>query len=132
LPDPIEGNSKGYQFAEDEWHPIAMTWLGYPAGRVRLFIDGNLIGETNYDSRYDDGRSLPRSIAIGMRPPEWEGELILNEEGIVSDSRPAITMSVSEGSVEIKDLRLYQRALTGQEILALCEMGLPKGKNINS
>jgi ABC-type polysaccharide/polyol phosphate transport system ATPase subunit len=110
-----------YPFPVDEWHLVTMTWEGHPAGNMRLFIDGRLVGEHEYDSRYDDGRSLPRNISAGMRPAAWAGELVIDEGGTISDSRPPSVMSAAEAGVEIRDLRLYQKALSTQEILAIKE-----------
>jgi hypothetical protein len=50
-----------------------MTWYGKPEGVVRLYLDGVLAGEHTYDDSYNDNRSQPRNIAVGMRPPSWAG-----------------------------------------------------------
>lgn len=114
----------GIPFSPGEWHLVCMTWHGYPSGIVRLHIDAKLAGEFEYDSRYDDGRSLPSTLSVGMRPALWMGEIMQNEDGSLADSRPISAMSVAEGGVEIKDMRIYQRTLTSQEIQALNEHGL--------
>jgi hypothetical protein len=110
-----------YPFPADERHLVSMTWEGHPSGSVRLYIDGRMIGDHEYDSRYDDGRSLPRNISAGIRPAAWAGELVIDEHGMLSDSRPPSMMSAAEAGVEICDLRLYQRALQTQEIMAIKE-----------
>lgn len=114
-----------YPIPPREWHLVTMTWKGYPIGKLRLYIDENLIGEHEYDSHYDDGRSLPRNISIGFRPPEWTGELVLGQDGTITDSRPPSSMSVNQAGVEIKDMRLYKRALQPQEIGFIKEKNMP-------
>jgi hypothetical protein len=106
-------------YPEDEWHLVTMTWNGYPEGVVRIYLDERLIGEKPYDSRYDDGRSFANAIAIGFRPAHWRGEVIKNENGDVSEFVPNSLMLLEGGGIEIRDLRLYQRTLTQEEILQL-------------
>ena len=109
---------------DENWHLIIMTWEGYPEGRLHLYIDGRLAGETSYDRRHDDGRGLPNAISVGMRPSTWMGELIQTEDGTLAESRPVSTMSVSEGGLEMKDLRLYMHSLKQQEVQAVLAEGV--------
>ncbi len=109
----------GEPFSIQDWHQVTMTWLGYPEGAVRLYIDGKLIRERAYDSQYDNGSSLPVNIAIGMRPSIWTGELIYMEDGSVIESRPYTTMSIINSGWQIVGLRLYLRSLSEEEIREL-------------
>lgn len=106
-----------------EYHHICMTWSGQPQGAVRLYVDGELKGEAVYDDRYNDKRSQARSLSLGMRPPSWAGEVIVEEDGTVFDSRPASSMSIEEGGLEMFDTRLYLRQLNQAEIHALYHAG---------
>lgn len=121
-----EKSGTGYPFPPKEWHLVTMTWDGYPIGKVRLYIDENMIGEHEYNSNYDDGRNLPRNISIGFRPSDWAGELVLGQSGMITDSRPTSTMSTDQAGVEIRDMRLYQRALQQQEIQRIIEQNKHK------
>jgi ABC-2 type transport system ATP-binding protein/lipopolysaccharide transport system ATP-binding protein len=112
-----------FPFTPDRWHLVGMSWIGHPGGIVRLYIDGELIGEQTYDSRYNDQRPWPRSIAIGMRPTEWAGELIPQDDGTLVDSRPHTTMSIYEAGIQTRDMRLYPIALTQAEIMAIIAVG---------
>jgi ABC-2 type transport system ATP-binding protein/lipopolysaccharide transport system ATP-binding protein len=117
------GHLQGIPYPEDEWHLVSMTWTGYLNGTIRLYVDSSVIAETTYDERSDDGRDLAKNFSVGMRPISWTGELVQKEDGTLDESRPISTMSVTEGGIEIKDLRLYQRALTDEEIRAINEGG---------
>lgn len=111
----VEDTSGGIPSSKDTWHFIAMTWDGYPEGRLSLFVDGELIEERTYDSRFDNGHPLPKMIALGFRPPEWVGELIEQEDGTLVDSKPETTLAMSESNGLIRDLRLYQQALSQRD-----------------
>jgi ABC-2 type transport system ATP-binding protein len=108
---------KKYILNKDEWYLAAMTWQGYPEGVVRLYVNGDRLGEKAYDSRFDRGDDLPSSISIGLRPSSWTGEIIHKEDGATKELRPDSLMWIGEGGLEIKDLRLYRRALNPEEIL---------------
>jgi len=110
----------------EEWHLIAMTWKGYPDGVLRLYLDGNLAMEMTYDPRYDNRHPLPTSIAIGMRPREWVGELIEQADGTILDSRPETILSIVDSGVEFQDLRLYPACLPQDQVLALAIAGRPE------
>jgi hypothetical protein len=58
-------------------------------------------------------------LAVGIRPPDWVGELVRNEDGTVEDARPDSLISAQQMQVEIKDLRLYRSALGAEELLGL-------------
>jgi ABC-type polysaccharide/polyol phosphate transport system ATPase subunit len=119
----LEAGEEGTPIQPGEFHLLGMTWKGQPAGAVRLYLDGKLAGEHPYDERYNDNRSQPRSIAIGMRPPGWAGEIVEEEDGTVYDSRPASNMSIEEGGLEMDDTRLYSRALSETELFDLYHAG---------
>jgi len=108
----------------ERWVQVAMTWHGYPDGQVRIYLNGLLLGERSYNRQYDDGRPLPSGFAIGMRPTIWTGELIRKEDGSVHDSRPISTMSALANGLRIEDMRLYQRALTPEEVQELAQAGM--------
>jgi ABC-2 type transport system ATP-binding protein len=109
----------GSKIQEDEWYQVIMTWKGYPEGKLSLYVNGILVGERDYDRRYDNGRPLARAFAVGMRPREWEGEVVQNEDGTVVEIRPETTFSISDGNLDIKDLRLYPFALSEKQIQEL-------------
>lgn len=120
----LEVGQEGTPVQPGEFHLLAMTWDGKPEGVTRLYLDGKLVGEHTYDERYNDNRSQPRSFAIGMRPPSWAGEIVVEEDGTVFDSRPASDMSIEEGGIEMRDTRLYPRTLGQPEMLALYHAGI--------
>jgi hypothetical protein len=107
---------KKHILTQDEWHFTSMTWQGYPNGKVCLYADGELLGEKAYDSRYDRGDSLPGSISIGLRPATWTGEIVHQADGQATELRPNTSMWIGEGGLDIKDLHLYRRALSREEI----------------
>jgi ABC-2 type transport system ATP-binding protein len=119
----LDGNQEGVSTQPGTFHHLVMTWNGRPDGVVRLYLDGILAGEHAYDERYNDNRSQPRSISVGMRPPSWAGEIVVEEDGTVYDSRPASDMSIEEGGLEMRDTRLYDRALNQSELQALYHAG---------
>ncbi len=126
----IEAPPQEGETPESHWHLVVMTWVGYPDGKVSLYMDGKFVKEHFYDHRYDNGSPLLNNIAVGMRPSTWTGELIQNEDGTVIESRPTTTMSVNESGIEIKDVRLYQRVLQADEIEKLFEgYGLSEPQN---
>jgi len=59
------------QFPEGEWHHLAMIWSGYPSGIVKLYLDGNLVSQMEYDSRFDDGRALYQMFSVGFKAYVW-------------------------------------------------------------
>jgi ABC-type polysaccharide/polyol phosphate transport system ATPase subunit len=119
----LEEDQEGTPIQPGEFHLLCMTWNGRPEGVVRLYLDGVQSGEHAYNEHYNDNRSQPRSIAIGMRPPSWAGEIIVEEDGTVYDSRPASNMSVEEGGLEMRGTRLYAHCLSQTEIQSLFKAG---------
>jgi ABC-type polysaccharide/polyol phosphate transport system ATPase subunit len=109
-------NRMGTLFSQDEWHFVAMTWEGYPQGRLILYIDGQFIGERSYDGRHDNGQPLPKSVAVGMRPQHWVGEILERKDGTKVELRPETTLSIDDSNIEVRDVRLYQAFLTEAEI----------------
>jgi hypothetical protein len=112
-------------FQQDEWHLVTMTWDGYPRGVVKIFLDGNLIGKKPYDERYNDERPLADSLAIGIRPSHWIGEIYVPGNQQVQGSVPSGGMTLWDGGIQIFDLRLYKRSLSQGEILSIFLEGLP-------
>ncbi|HIE57353.1 MAG TPA: ATP-binding cassette domain-containing protein [Anaerolineales bacterium] len=103
-------------FADGDWHMVAMTWDGYPDGKVRLYVDARPVGEADYDRRYDNNYRLAESLAVGVRPPQWVGELIQREDGTMEDLRPQATLSVAEGGQQMDQVYLYRECLSPDEI----------------
>ena len=101
----------------DVWRHVAITWEGHPAGRLCLYVDGKLAAEREYDGRFDNGHPLPQTMALGLRPPQWAGELIEQEDGTIVDARPESTLSIADSNLEIRGARLYRAALSQEEIL---------------
>lgn len=106
-------------FPEDEWHHVTMTWQGYPDGTVRIYLDETLIGEKPFDTRYDDGRPLATSLAVGARPNNWQGERIQNADGSTYSLEPSTTMQLADGGIEIQGLRLYTQAIPSEQVSQL-------------
>jgi hypothetical protein len=106
-------------FPEGEWHLVTMTWEGYPQGVVKIFLDGNLIGQKPYDERYNDQRPLADTIAIGFRPAEWLGEVYVSGDQVEYEYVPNTPMALWDGGIHVFDVRLYQRSLNRDEIQAI-------------
>lgn len=106
-------------FPEDAWHHVTMTWQGYPDGTVRIYLDGTLIGEKPFDTRYDDGRPLATSLAVGTRPNNWQGERVQNADGSTYSLEPSTTMQLADGGIEIQGLRLYTQAIPSDQVSQL-------------
>jgi hypothetical protein len=99
------------QFPEETWHSVAMTWLGFPRGVVTIYLDGGKVSTHRYDERYDDGRPLFETYAVGFRPAEWLG--LLQPGG---QWKPKTTMALEAGGISIRDLTILQTALSEEEI----------------
>jgi ABC-2 type transport system ATP-binding protein/lipopolysaccharide transport system ATP-binding protein len=112
-------------FPEDEWRRVTVTWEGYPRGLLRLYLGAELVGERRYDRRYDDSRGLPGQLSVGMRPADWGGELVQQEDGSLADQRPLTLLAAPLSGLELADMRLYPRALAPEEIAALAEVAAP-------
>ena len=113
LDDP---DSLDLVFPFDEWHLVTMTWDGFPEGKASLFIDDVQIGEVVYTSRHNNQYRLPQQISVGIRPPEWVGEIIQREDNTVVDLRPQATHALSNSGQKIFDIRLHQRPLSIADI----------------
>jgi hypothetical protein len=74
-----------------------------------------------YDRRYDNNYRLAENLAVGTRPPQWVGELIQREDGTLQDLRPQATLSVEDGGQQIKEVYLYRRCLSPEEIRNMFE-----------
>ena len=103
-------------FSYGDWHMIAMTWDGYPDGQMRLYVDAKRVGEMVYDRRYDNNYRMAENFSVGVRPPQWVGELIQKEDGTVEDLRPQATLSVEEGGQHIENVYLYLQCLSPDAI----------------
>jgi len=120
-----DGNVEPGELPHDEWRLVTMTWRGYPEGRLRLYLDDRLVIEKMYSRQNDDGRSLPRLVAVGMRPTDWMGEIVSEESSQARDSRPESTLPVVGSGLEICDLRLYPEALTPDQVSTVYQAGMP-------
>jgi ABC-type polysaccharide/polyol phosphate transport system ATPase subunit len=109
----------GSDFMDNRWRLFVMTWCGYPDGDLVVYLDGHLINQRSYDQRYDNGHPLAQTIAVGMRPSEWQGEILQDEDGTVKELRPESSLSVTNSNLEIRDLRVYQKALKHHEVQSL-------------
>jgi len=104
-------------FRENAWHFVAMTWKGYPAGSVSLYIDGALVGRTTYDERFSDGAPLFETFSIGFRPSR--GSAL----GVDLPSEEWIVIGLAAGGIRWKDFRIYSSALREEEIRELYDLG---------
>lgn len=103
-------------FPEGQWHFLTMTWDGWPMGLVSLYLDGKIVAQQVYDPRYEDDRPSMQSFADGVRPEEWLGEVVEGQDGIRYQLIPSTEISMDEGGIEIRDLRVYARGLNDYEI----------------
>jgi ABC-type polysaccharide/polyol phosphate transport system ATPase subunit len=118
----------------NEWISFAMTWKGYPEGKLQLFVNGNRVGERAYDPSYSDNRPLPRLLAVGMRPLNWPGERVRQADGSYRDFRPASTMSATDAGFDLSELHLYKRALSVDQLAEIAAQGpeLPHPQKIST
>lgn len=114
-------DDSGFDFVWNEWHRVTMTWSGYPIGTMALYIDDILAGEYEYTPHHDNQYRLAIQIAVGIRPREWVGELIERADGTVAELHPQVTNNITGSGKEIRDFRLYRKALTIEEISAILE-----------
>jgi ABC-2 type transport system ATP-binding protein/lipopolysaccharide transport system ATP-binding protein len=123
----LDGKLKtGPDFPFGEWHLITMTWSGYPEGILQLYLDGILVGETRYTRHHDNAYRLAIQVAVGIRPPEWVGELIQREDGTVAELHPQATNTITGSGKEIRDVRLYRKALKPDEIQSIIVENKPR------
>lgn len=116
LKDYRHASYSPFPFAPDQWHVVAMSWQGYPAGEVKIYLDGKLAGTKAYDSRYDDNRPMFTSYAIGYRPENWVGEITTTANGEVMELKPRTNMAIEGSGIAIKDLKIFRRALDQSEL----------------
>jgi hypothetical protein len=105
-------------FPEGEWHHVAMTWDGYPAGIVKLYLDGVLMSYLQYNPSYDDGRPLFEMISFGFKPSPWPEVENLPEFGDVGTGR------LSSGGIQADDLRIYTSTLSQSAIMQIAASGI--------
>lgn len=103
----------------DEWHLVTMTWSGSPKGELKLYLDDALVNRVRYGPEHDNGLPFASSLAFGLRPLEWVGEVTRDAGGQVVDSRPESSMPVANSGLDIQGLRLYQEAPTPELLAAL-------------
>ena len=103
-------------FPEAEWHHVAMVWEGYPEGSVSIILDGEFMSQKRYGPEFDDGRSMFETFSVGFRPADWIGEIISLPTGEETMLVPRTEMSIEDGGIVIRDLRIYPRALTNEEL----------------
>lgn len=113
-----------HPLVEDVWHLVVMTWEGYPDGKVCLLIDGEMVAERAYNTRYDRGDPLPEWIATGWRPPTWRGEVLRQEDGALRELRPDSVMAIEAGGIETRGLRIYQCVLSIGAVQQLLTEGM--------
>ena len=105
------------EFPYGEFHLVTMTWSGYPEGQLQLFVDDVIVGETNYTRQHDNAYRLAMQLAVGIRPREWVGELVQREDGTYVELHPQVTHAVTGSGKVIRNLRLYRRALSRDDLL---------------
>lgn len=126
FPDPVTGTfpeiSTPFFMARNQitqWVQVAMTWNGFPEGNLKLYLDGELVGEGTYSPGYNDDRPQPKNLSVGMRPLSWPGERILQPDGTYLNLRPDSTNSVYDAQLELKNVHLYQQTLSPAKIMEL-------------
>ena len=93
--------------AIDRWVFVAGTYDG-ASGAMRLYVDGVLIGEDNRPGRIRlDAESLERPLALGAE---------LN--------KPELQMTSGSFNGYLGEVRLYNRALSPEEVMALSRAAL--------
>jgi hypothetical protein len=78
---------------------------------VTIYLDGSRVSTHKYDERYDDHRPPFRTYSVGYRPSSWPG--LLQPLG---EMKPVTEMSLENGGVSIRDLKILQTALSEEEI----------------
>jgi hypothetical protein len=103
---------------EGEWHHLGMTWNGYPSGTVKLYLDGVLTSYLPYSSIYDDGQPLFEMFSFGFKPVPWPSLGNLPEYGDVGTGR------LVSGGIQAADLRIYNSALTSNQMIQVTSSGI--------
>lgn len=124
----INQDFPGSKSTTEQWFLVTMTWNEFPEGTLKLYIDGDQVGEMRYDQRFNDDRPLPHQFSLGMRPSTWKGEMVRDEDGAMVESSPHTSMSIAEGGLEIQGVRLYRRTLTPDEIRCLLKVERQQNK----
>jgi ABC-type polysaccharide/polyol phosphate transport system ATPase subunit len=115
----------------ERWIHLTMTWKGYPEGKLRLFLDGKLIGEREYSKIYNDDQPLPTDLSVGMRPLTWPGERILEPDGNYTFRRPDSRSSIYDAQLDLKTVRIYKKQLSPEAIEAIHQESLKTQPEIN-
>jgi hypothetical protein len=106
-------------FADDQWHCVAMSWRGYPAGEVAIYLNGEKVAVRRYDGQANSPQPPAESLAVAMRPDAWPGERRSLPNGAVIELVPRGDMALSGGGIDMRELHLLSRAADDTEILRI-------------
>ncbi len=106
------------------WRHVCMTWDGSPAGKLQIYLDGEPVNFFEYDGRYSNTQSPAQYFAIGYRPGEWVGEIIHQEDGSTVVTKVETSMRAAESGLILRDIRLYQNALSESEVAEIWAAGI--------
>jgi ABC-type polysaccharide/polyol phosphate transport system ATPase subunit len=125
-PDPVSGTFPEItahfypkSFLLEEWVHLAMTWKGEPHGRLRLYVNGHKVGERAYGPDFNDSRAPAARLAVGIRPPIWPGERVLQPDGSYREMPVPPPLPAEDMGVDIRFVHLYHKTLSPEEIRAL-------------
>ncbi len=114
----LSSSSQEMYLTPNRWYGVAMKWQGFPRGSVRLFLNGMEVASAAYDQLNQNTLPWFQMFSVGFRPGEWEGEIRSQNGAQVSEPAPKTAMSLADGGIAIRDLRIYGRVLTNAEIIA--------------
>jgi ABC-type polysaccharide/polyol phosphate transport system ATPase subunit len=115
----------------EQWVHLAMTWKGFPEGKLHLFLDGKPIGEHSYSKVYNDDQPMPTDLSVGMRPLTWSGERVLAADGSYTFRRPESKNSIYDAQLELQNIHIYKNKLTPEAISALHREGQTAQSELN-
>lgn len=125
-PDPESGTFpeiSAHYYPENrllnEWVHLVLTWDGEPEGKMRLFMNGHKVGERTYGPEFNDNRDPASRLALGIRPPIWRGERVLQEDGSYKELPVPPPLPAEEMGLEIRLAHLYRKMLPEAEIQGL-------------
>ena len=102
----------------DQWVHLAMTWEGYPEGRLQFYLNGDLVGEQEYSEKFNDDQPLPSALSVGMRPLTWPGERVQEADGSFTFRRPDSKSSIYDTQLDLNSVYLFKRKLESEEIFS--------------
>lgn len=105
--------------ADDQWHFVAMSWRGYPAGEVAVYLNGEKVAVRRYDDQTSGPQPPADSIAVAIRPGAWRGERRLLPGGTAMERAPRGAMALSAAGIDMRELHLLPRAADDAEILSI-------------